>query len=247
MDLRDADTGDRLSVDAAEETHRLEPGETLTFGRAATAVLDPDNPYMHRVVGRLVFDRWSWWLHNTARHVPLTMVGDDDRLKTLPAGTAEPLTTATGKIRFYAGAQGYELAWELDGRPPGPDLAIGVEDLDDVTADFGNVVLSVDQRRMLTAMAEPDLRDPGRPTRLPPNAEIAARFGWTLKQFDRKLDYLCRKLTEGGVPGLRGRPGTEAADRRVRLVRHVLHHGLITGEDLRLLDDGRPRSEEWAS
>ncbi len=222
----------RLSFDAAEETYRLDPHETLTFGRAARAVVDADNPFMHRVVGRLYFERWAWWLHNTARHMPMTMVGDDDRFKTLPAGAAEPLTTTGGAIRFYAGATGYELTWELERPLPPPAGEDGAGVADDDTADFGNVVLTSDQRRIMTVMAEPRLRNPGLPSRLPANAEIAARFGWTLKQFDRKLDYLCRKLTDSGVPGLRGRPGTEAADRRERLVRHVLDNGLITADDL---------------
>lgn len=236
MDAPEGTIVDRLSVDVAEETYRLGPGETLTFGRTAKAVVDAENPYMHRSVGRLYFDRWSWWLQNVARHMPMTMIGDDDRLKTLPAGAAEPLTTTQGLIRFYAGAVGYEVAWELDRPLASPEFDDGRSESETITADFGKVVLSVDQRRMMSAMAEPRLRDPGNQSRIPASAEIASRFGWTLKQFDRKLDYLCRKLTDSGVPGLRGSPGTEAADRRERLVTHVLHNGLVTSDDLQLLD-----------
>lgn len=236
-----ADPG-RLSVDVAEETYHLESGETLTFGRAAKAVVDAANPYMHRTVGRLYVDRSCWWLQNNARHMPMSMVGDDDRVKTLPAGAAEPLTTTRGAIRFYAGVAGYEATWELDQplSPPAPTLDDRVElvldELDAITSDFGNVRLSSDQRCMMVAMAEPRLRDPGQTVHIPANGEIAVRCGWTLKQFDRKLDYLCRRLAETGVPGLRGRAGTEAADRRERLVRHVLNNGLITIDDLDLLD-----------
>ena len=236
MDGSEGTIADRLSFDAAEETYRLVPGETLTFGRAAKAVIDADNPYMHRVVGRLYFDRWCWWLHNTARHMPMSIIGDDDRLKTLPAGAAEPLTTAGGAVRFFAGASGYEVSWELERPVHQPDVHHGPDWEDSVTADFGKVRLSDDQRRMMTAMAEPQLRDPGSADPIPANAAIAARYGWTLKQFDRKLDYLCRRLADSGVPGLRGQPGTEAANRREQLVRHVLHNGLITAADLRLLD-----------
>ena len=225
----------RLSIDAAEETYRLDTAESLTFGRAAKAVIDGDNPHMHRVVGRLYADRWSWWLHNAAKHMPMTMIGDDDRLKTLPAGTAEPLTTTRGSIRFYAGVSGYEITWEHD-RPLLPQAErSGPDSGDTVTADFGHVRLSPDQRRMMTIMAESRLRDPGA-TNIPANAEIAARCGWTLKQFDRKLDYLCRRVADSGVPGLRGHPGTEAANRREQLMNHVLHNGLITARDLDSLD-----------
>lgn len=236
VDASDGTVADRLSFDVAEETYHLEPGEALTFGRAGKAVVDADNPYMHRVVGQVYFDRWTWWLQNSARHMPMSMIGDDDRHKTLPAGAAEPLTTAHGAIRFYAGATGYELTWELE-RPPASGGEVQAPDaLDSVTAEFGNVRLSKNQRRMMAVMAEPRLRDPSRPTQIPANAEIAARCGWTLKQFDRKLDYLCRRLADSGVPGLRGTPGTEAANRRELLVMHVLHNGLITTDDLAVLD-----------
>ncbi len=240
VDASDETIGGRLSLDAAEETYRLAPDESLTFGRAAKAVVDADNPHMHRVVGRIYFDGRCWWLHNAARHMPMSMVGDDDRSKTLPAGTAEPFTTAEGVIRFYAGATGYEMAWELERPLSPPDLEAGSHEVDVITADFGNVRLSADQRRMMTIMAEPQLREPGRPPQIPTNAEIASSCGWTLKQFDRKLDYLCRRLADSGVPGLRGHPGAEAANRRERLVRHVLDNGLITTDDLDLVDGAEP-------
>jgi len=240
VDGSEGTTAGRLWFDVAEETYNLGPEASLTFGRAAKAIVDPENPYMHRIVGRVYFDRWCWWLENSARHMPMTMIGNDDRLKTLPAGAAEPLTTAQGVVRFYAGAAGYEVAWELEVPPTPANRDADPEGADTVTAEFGNVRLSSDQRRMMAAMAEPQLLDPGSRSPLPANAEIATRCGWTLKQFDRKLDYLCRRLAESGVPGLRGRPGTEAADRRERLVRHVLHNGLITADDLVVLDRGEP-------
>lgn len=253
MDLSAQAVAGALSVDVAEETYHLEPGETLTFGRAAKAVVDAANPYMHRTVGRLYVDRSCWWLQNNARHMPMSMVGDDDRVKTLPAGAAEPLTTTRGAIRFYAGVAGYEATWELEQplTPPTPTIdeqaELILDELDAVTSDFGNVRLSPDQRRMMVVMAEPRLRDPGQTTHIPANAEIAVRCGWTLKQFDRKLDYLCRRLAESGVPGLRGRAGTEAADRRERLVRHVLHNGLINVDDLDLLDVTDPARSQGSS
>lgn len=247
MDVSEDASAGRLSFDAAEETHHLEPGDSLTFGRAAMAVIDAENPYMHRVVGRLYVDRWCWWLHNAAEHMPMSMIGDDDRLKTLPAGASEPLTTVQGTIRFYAGTVGYEATWELERPLVSADQHPGTVEEDTVTAEFGRVRLSADQRRMMTLMAERRLRDPGRPNPIPANAEIAARCGWTLKQFDRKLDYLCRRLADSGVLGLRGRPGTEAANRRERLLDHVLNNGLITIDDLAFIDDvGLPLADDPA-
>ncbi len=63
------------------------------------------------------------------------------------------------------------------------------------------------------------------------------RLGWSKKKFDGKLDYLCRRLDELGVPGLRGDIGALAKDRRTVLVDHALAHGTISQDDLAVLPD----------
>jgi hypothetical protein len=86
---------------------------------------------------------------------------------------------------------------------------------------------------MLALFAEPRLRDPGRTDpALPTNLDVAHRLGWSLKKLDRKLDYLCSRLSDAGVRGLRGSRGGEAHDRRRLLVDHVVNVGLITANDL---------------
>ena len=68
------------------------------------------------------------------------------------------------------------------------------------------------------------------------NRQGAARLGWSLPKFNRKLDHLCEKLHRAGVAGLHGGLGTGAADRRRRLVDHALEARLVTTDDLALLD-----------
>jgi hypothetical protein len=64
----------------------------------------------------------------------------------------------------------------------------------------------------------------------------AARIGWTLTRFNRKLDNVCDKLDKVGVQGLRGGKGNLATNRRLRLVEYAVATRLISQDDLYLLD-----------
>lgn len=228
---------ENLTVHFLGEKYVVIPRLGFAFGRDADLAIDRENPYMHRVVGSFYASGGDWWLYNAARHIPIATVGGDGRKRTMPAGTAEPLVTATGAIRFRSGPSSYELEWEmptgLPAQPPSGLLMSGRT----VTADFGTPPLTNEQFMLILAMAEPRLRHPGTTARLPTNGELAAKFGWSLKQFDRRLDYLCRKLTRAGVAGLHGSPGGEAANRREVLVRHYLDHGIVSIDDLPMLDE----------
>ena len=61
---------------------------------------------------------------------------------------------------------------------------------------------------------------------------MARRLDWSIAKFNRKLDYLCRRLAEQGVEGMQGGSGTLATARRARLVRHMVDRGLVTVADL---------------
>ena len=64
----------------------------------------------------------------------------------------------------------------------------------------------------------------------------AARLGWTLPTFNRKLDNVCDKLDKFGVSGLRGGRNKLASNRRARLVEYAISTRLVTPEDLDTLD-----------
>lgn len=221
-----------LIVEFVDEAYPASPDAPLTFGRAGDVVIDEANQFMHRVVGAFVYDGDTWWIRNEARRFELDVVAGDGRRSTLPPGAGEPLTTMRGTVRFTAGVTTYELLWDLhDVRTP----AIDIEPVTaPVTREFGVVALNVEQRQLLAALAVGRLH--GEPdAAIPANAEVAHRLGWSQRKFDRKLDYLCRRLSEVGVPGLRGQKGAEAVDRRAKLLDHVVAAGMITAADLDLL------------
>ncbi len=210
------------------------PGDVVTFGRSGDIELDEANQYMHRIVGTFFDQDNVWWLANKSRHGNLTLVGNTGRLTRLPPDAVAAINEPTGVVRFDAGPSTYELGWTLPGKdplmPPVVDEDGGVSV---VTSQFGIVPLNEEQRQLLAALSEACIRDSTASTAdLPANAAVAHRLGWSSKKLDRKLDYLCARLSAEGVRGLRGEKGFEAIDRRSRLVEHVMSSGMITELDV---------------
>lgn len=221
-----------LIVEFVDETHVVSADATLSFGRAGDVVVDDANPFMHRIVGVFVHEDGRWWLRNEARRFELQLRSDDGRRSTLPPGAGEVLSAMCGTVQFTSGVTTYELMWELDGiEAPATSVAASGGQ---TTREFGVVSLNTEQRQLLVALAEPRLR--GLDAGIPANAEVAHRLGWSLRKFDRKLDYLCRRLSEAGVKGLRGQKGEEAVDRRTKLLDHVLAVGMVSADDLDVLE-----------
>ena len=110
---------------------------------------------------------------------------------------------------------------------------------------IGDVPLTLSQRLMILALAEPVLRREGTGmSEMPTSAQAAERLGWTLTRFNRKLDNVCDKLDRIGVPGMRGGVRAYATNRRVRLVEHAIAARLVTRDDLPLLDTEAAASGE---
>lgn len=229
-----------LVIEFVGEEHTLRPGDELTFGRAADLVID-ENRYLHRIVGRFRWANGMWWLTNAGTSIAIDLA-DRQRpsyVKVAP-GASVPISFENAAITFEAGGRPYELNVELladlpefdgsgDTDPDGGDAA------DEVTTTAASLPLTTEQRLLLVALAEARLRDrPG--GEMPTNREIAARLRWTITKFNRKLDGLCRKYAAAGVSGLRGSSDSLARDRRLRLMEHTLHAGIITAADLELLD-----------
>jgi hypothetical protein len=61
---------------------------------------------------------------------------------------------------------------------------------------------------------------------------VARRLGWTITKYNRKLDYLCRRLAESGVEGAAGEHGLLATSRRQVLVEHAVNRRLVVAADL---------------
>jgi hypothetical protein len=222
-----------------DELTVVKPGDVVTFGRSGDIELDEANQYMHRIVGTFFEKDNVWWLANKSRHAQLTLVGNTGRLTRLPPDAVSAISEVSGLLRFDAGPSTYELGWTLPGQDPlMPPIVDGDGDLSMATSQFGIVPLNNEQRLLLVAFAERFIEDSSVSTAdLPANAAVAHRLGWSGKKLDRKLDYLCARLSAEGVRGLRGEKGFEAIDRRSRLVEHAMSSGMIGPADLETLPD----------
>lgn len=229
---------DRLALDFVGERRDLAPGDSMTFGRRADLVLD-DNPFMHRVTGRVVHRESVWWLQNHATTTRLELQDlEHGTGNVVSPGRQLPITSCRFVVRFVAGPTTYEI----DGERSGDELV--VDQAGDVigtaTLEFGAVPLSPEQHVLLVALYESSERNGGA---IEGNSSIARRLGWTPKKFHRKLDAVCDKLHRQGVRGLKGTAGDLADHRRVVLVRHAVNAGLVGPDDLGLLRAARPDAD----
>jgi len=219
-----------LVVRFLEDERLLGAGEQVTFGRAADVVLDDENLYLHRVVGRFVWWDGLWWVENLSEAIELQLLGDDGSQVRLPPETKAPLTQKTA-VRFSAGGLPYEVEAALPGQAmpvPRPLAPVAAES----TTTCGDIVLTDEERALVLELARPFLRDPSASQeRLPANADVAATLDWSVPKLNRKLDYLCLRLTKAGVNGLQG-GRKKATNRRWVLVQHALRSKLVTPNDL---------------
>ena len=230
-------TDANLRIDFIGEVTTVEPGSELTFGRQADLHID-DNRHLHRVLGRFSSRGDSWWLTNEGRAITIQIADADSRSSVqLAPGSEIALSFPNSILRFRAGVTDYELAV----RVPDRFADDGDEDDDPLEADdddagetiaLGDIMLTVEQRLLLLALAEGTLRDPHSSDDLPTNRAVARRLGWSITKFNRKLDNLCNRFAKLGVGGLRGSVDQLATDRRRRLVEHAIESGLISRSQL---------------
>lgn len=211
----------------------LDPRQPFRFGRAGDLVID-DNPHLHRQLGCVEFRNDFWWLRNTGRRMVLVVRDLTSRTQVqLAPGREMALTFPAVSVEFSAGRFNYEFEIDLEtqSRADEPVTADG-----EATITLADLPLTDDQRRLILALAERTLRSGGVDIDLPTNREAAHRLDWGITRYNRKLDNVCGRLSGIGVPGLRGKLGEMAVDRRERLVEHAVSSGLVKVEDLVVLD-----------
>jgi hypothetical protein len=222
-------------VDFCGEEHRLDPDTPFVIGREGDLEVD-DNPYLHRRFLMLSHDNGIWWLANIGSQLSATVSDSEGGVQAwLAPGARLPVVFRCTTVRFTAGPTTYELEVVVD-QPTFMGASADVDVNGETT--IGPMPLTMDQRLLVVALAEPLLRGDARNTgSVPTSAEASQRLGWTITKFNRKLDNVCQKLARIGVQGVHGEPGSLASNRRARLVEYALAVRMVGPADLALLDD----------
>jgi hypothetical protein len=220
-------------VEFCGETYPLSD-RSLAIGREGDLTVD-DNPYLHRRFLQIDDDGGMWWLANVGSQLAATVANAAGSMQAwLAPGARLPLVFDHTLVWFTAGPTTYEFEIFIDSPSFAP---VVVEPADVGSTTIGPRTLTPDQRLIIVALCEPVLRRGTRGSgHVPTSADAAARLGWTLTKFNRKLDNVCDKLTRGGIAGLHGGPSKLAVNRRARLVEFALATRMVGQDDLVLLD-----------
>lgn len=227
-----------LRLEYCGEWHEVPADRPFCIGREGDIVVD-DNPYLHRRFLEIVCRDDLWWLVNVGRQLSATISEPAGRFQAWLAPDAHlPIVFEHMRVRFTAGPTTYDFGLHTAG---GVFDLTPVADVERGSTTLGRVTLTDEQRKLVVALAEPALRaeHTGRIT-LPSSAEAAARLGWPITKFNRKLDNVCQKLKKAGVRGVHGEAGNLASDRRSRLVEYAMAVRLVTIADLAELDGPKP-------
>lgn len=235
----DPDRPDELVLDFSGEVHRIGIDETFVIGRGGDLDID-DNPYLHRRFLVLAREGGLWWIANEGTRLSATLTDGDGLVQSrLAPGARLPLVFRRIILTFSAGPTTYEI----DLITAGEDHFSGIDGVHQATGQttIGVTPMTKSQLLLVLALSEPVLRRAGTgAAEIPSSAAAAARLGWPLTKFNRKLDNVCEKLDRVGVRGLRGgRAGGAASNRRTALVEHAVATLMVTAEDLPMLDQER--------
>lgn len=229
-------------VDFCGEIYPITPNRPVVLGREGHIAID-DNPYLHRKFLEVSEQNSLVWLTNVGSSLTATVADEAGLMQAwLGPGARLPLVFAKTAVWFTAGPTTYEFDVVGDDSLFAPVTS----ELPDAGATtIGRVAFTTDQKLLILSLAENVLRRGNRGAgTIPSSADAAARLGWALTKFNRKLDNVCEKLTRGGIRGLHGAQGKLAVNRRARLVEYSLAARLVAVTDLGLLDEiGSPPGE----
>jgi hypothetical protein len=223
-----------LRIEYCGEWSEVTAPGPFTIGRESDLSID-ENPYLHRHFLSLYEDFGMWWIANIGNLLTATVTDSSGAVQAwLAPGAKLPVVFPLLHVMFSAGATTYDFT-----------IHGGDEYFETSSVQLGSggtttimlVALTTSQRQLVVALAEHVLTQqiPGR-GELPTSAEAAARLGWSMTTFNRKLDNVCDKLDKLGVAGLRGGKGKLATNRRARLVEYAVATHLVGTDDLPLLE-----------
>lgn len=223
-----------IKIEFCGEWYTVEAPHDFFIGREGDLAID-DNPYLHRQFLRIYADRDMWWLGNVGNLLAATVSDSAGAVQAwLASGARLPIVFPVMHVMFSAGSTTYDFTIHTD------DEYFSATPFSSTTITSTTIMpvtLTVSQRQLILALAESVLTQavPGR-GEVPTSADAAARLGWSMTTFNRKLDNVCEKLDKVGVSGLRGGKGKLANNRRARLVEYAVTTHLVSVEDLPMLD-----------
>lgn len=236
-----------LRLEYCGEWYDVTEPDGLSIGRESDLVID-ENPYLHRRFLQIYPEHGLWWLGNTGNQLSATVTDSTGHVQAwLGPGARLPIVFEELHVLFSAGSTTYDfrILAELEFFA---SASVFMNRAGATTIE--PIPLTTSQRMLIVALCENVLRQrsAGR-GEIPTSARAAARLGWTLTAFNRKLDNVCEKLDRVGVAGLRGGRGNLATNRRARLVEYAVSTKLVSVDDLTLLESRRDAalSDEGAS
>ena len=230
----DPEQPEELVLDFSGEIHRVAPADTFVIGRGGDLDID-DNPYLHRRFLVFAHSENLWWIANEGSRLSATLTDGEGLVQSrLAPGARMPLVFPRVILTFSAGPTTYEI-----------NLITSGEDRFSGQTTIGVTPMTRSQLLLVLALSEPVLKRAGTgAAEIPSSAAAAARLGWPLTKFNRKLDNVCEKLDRVGVRGLRGgRVAGAASNRRTALVEHAVSTLMVTAEDLYMLDEERAANQ----
>ncbi|MGC0251633.1 hypothetical protein [Pseudactinotalea sp. Z1748] len=228
-----------LKVEFCGEWFDADRTKPFTIGREGDLVVD-DNPYLHRQFLTIAYQDDLWWLTNTGSRLSATVSDSEGNMQAwLAPGARLPLVFARTSVLFTAGPTTYEVG--IVGETPTFESS-SPERTQVGETTIGPVALTESQKLLILSLAEAVLRGRGSSASIPTSAQAAAKLGWTITRFNRKLDNVCDKLSRHGVRGLRGGQQKLAVNRRARLVEHAVASRLVVAGDLDLLEENYRRA-----
>ncbi|MEO7122595.1 MAG: hypothetical protein ABI400_05670 [Lacisediminihabitans sp.] len=228
-----------LKLEFCGEWYAIDAENDFSIGRESDLVID-DNPYLHRKFLRIYVDFGLWWVANVGHLLSATVTDATGQVQAwLAPGAKLPIVFETLHVMFSAGSTTYDFT--IHSEEDYFNTSSALAGSGGGTTTIAPVTLTSSQRLLIIALSESVLAQsaPGR-GELPSSSDAAARLGWSMTTFNRKLDNVCDKLDRIGVAGLRGGKGNLATNRRARLVEYAVATHLVSSEDLVLLDRPQP-------
>ncbi len=220
-------------VTIGDQTHRVNPGDRFTFGRAGacTVSLDPSDRGISRLAGSVELAERTWFVTNRSQSRPLSVI-DPLGFRTVLAPGRRVAVDQKLSVVVEGQIRRHELVVSAPGAGPAaraqdPDL-----ELDELETKMGHdVVYTDDDRRALLVLFAGYLEAfPRHDPRPRSYADAAARLGWPRSTLVKRIEYVRTRLVKAGVPNLQGEHAQEA------LAEHVIATGVITRDDLALIE-----------